>query len=419
MSLRSFLIGPVALLTLTMAAMPGCGGGDDGTGGSSAGGNGTGASGATGGTGGTGGSGGTGTGTGGAGGGTGGTGGEGGNCPPPDNTGTPPTPVVNFVANVTVSTLAGSGTPGTTDGNGATAQFNNPVNVLIDGDGDILVADFESGTIRSVTPAGEVTTPFGGQSSFSRPFGLALSDGGELWAQTDYNTSGTNGPDDGSVWTVDLSVGAATIRAEDIGRPRGLVFSSSTTLMLSHPGHHAVQALNTDNDAISDFAGEWDCPGFDDGTGTAARFYFPYDVDQAPNGDFIVIDSGNHAIRRITGAGVVTTIAGTGKPGMVDGSLSEAMFNAPRGVAVDDAGLIYVSDLGNHRIRRIDVDNDTVETLAGDGTAGFADGAGDAAQFFGQEGIDVTGDGSTLYVADGTEGNAGQPYHRIRTISIP
>ena len=89
----------------------------------------------------------------------------------------------------------------------------------------------------------------------------------------------------------------------------------------------------------------------------------------------------------------------------------------PQDLAIDSQGNVFVSDSGNHRIRRISM-NGKVETVAGDGTAGFKDGDGIKSRFFGQEGIDVTADGKTLYVADGTGGEP-QPYNRVRKITLP
>ncbi|MCA9617839.1 MAG: hypothetical protein KC731_02390 [Myxococcales bacterium] len=132
-----------------------------------------------------------------------------------------------------------------------------------------------------------------------------------------------------------------------------------------------------------------------------------------------MVDAGNHSIRRITPSGVVSTIAGTGQPGMIDGSLAVAQFHGPRGVAIDAAGIIYVSDVDNRRIRRIDVAADRVDTLAGNGIPGYADGVGSTAQFFGMEGIDVLPDGSAVYVADGNEGQGDPPYHRVRVVTLP
>jgi DNA-binding beta-propeller fold protein YncE len=103
---------------------------------------------------------------------------------------------------------------------------------------------------------------------------------------------------------------------------------------------------------------------------------------------------------------------------MKDGPRLSAKFFHPRDVAIDNAGNVYVSDVGNHRIRRIDPQG-RVQTVAGDGTAGFQDGAGAQARFFGQEALDVTPDGKTIYVADGNGGQPAEPYHRIRRVTLP
>jgi DNA-binding beta-propeller fold protein YncE len=131
----------------------------------------------------------------------------------------------------------------------------------------------------------------------------------------------------------------------------------------------------------------------------------------------IVADRDAHVLRLVTLAGDVTTFAGDGVPGTIDGPLASARFVGPRALAADGSGAIYVSDDGAHRIRRITPDG-VVVTIAGDGTAGYADSSGDMSEFFGQEGLAVTADGTKLYVADGTSGSGGAPYQRLRVITI-
>jgi hypothetical protein len=132
----------------------------------------------------------------------------------------------------------------------------------------------------------------------------------------------------------------------------------------------------------------------------------------------IVADLGAHLLREVSLAGEVTTFAGDGIAGTIDGPRASARFDGPAALAVDSSGAVFVSDVTAHRIRRIAA-NGTVTTVAGNGTGGFMDGSGNAAQFFGQEGIAVSANGATIYVADGTGGvEPPGPYHRIRKIII-
>ncbi len=325
--------------------------------------------------------------------------------------------VVTNVPGVTVATLAGSDTAGTADGLGPLAQFNNPVNVEIDENGDLLIADFDNGFIRRSTPTGDVSTVTN-EVFFQRPFGLTLGGSGELLVETDFDELGLNGgPDGGVIWSVTTLTGTPTALATHAGRPRGMARLGSGLVVVSDILRHDVRLFDPSLGTFAPLAGTAACPAFADGTGADARFNRPYGVAVLPSGEILVADQDNHRIRKITLAGEVTTFAGDGTPDMIDGPVASARFNAPQDLAVDAAGNVYVSDVGNHRIRRISSAGD-VETIAGDGTAGFADGAGETAELFGQEGLAVTPDGTTLYVADGTNGEP-LAFHRIRVITIP
>ncbi len=138
--------------------------------------------------------------------------------------------------------------------------------------------------------------------------------------------------------------------------------------------------------------------GYADGKGAAARFHTPSALALDHLGNLYVADTGNHAVRRIAPDGVVTTLAGNGQPGFADGKGDAARFNGPVGIAVDDAGVVYVADTYNDRIRRIAPDG-TVTTVAGGGRPGGQDGPAATALFDTPSGIAV-GAGSTLFIAD-------------------
>jgi DNA-binding beta-propeller fold protein YncE len=155
-----------------------------------------------------------------------------------------------------------------------------------------------------------------------------------------------------------------------------------------------------------------------DGKGTGARFDIPYGVAVLPDSKVIVADETNHRLRTVALDGTVATFAGDGGDGTVDGPRLKARFSHPTALASDFFGNVFVTDYQAHRIRRVAMDG-TVTTVAGDGTKGFADGPGAMAQFYGIEGITVSLDGKTVYVADGTGGEPeNPPYNRIRVIKI-
>lgn len=148
--------------------------------------------------------------------------------------------------------------------------------------------------------------------------------------------------------------------------------------------------------------------GYVDGVGTAARFRTPLGLAVNPeDGALIVADFAGHRVRRVDAAGTTTLVAGSGAEGGDDGAGGSATFSKPAGIAVDNAGTIYVAEQGGHRLRKIVLSgtnatlaaNYTVSTLAGSGSPGFADGRGAAAQFNGPRGVALGGDGN-LYVAD-------------------
>lgn len=148
--------------------------------------------------------------------------------------------------------------------------------------------------------------------------------------------------------------------------------------------------------------------GLQDGPLARAKFNTPADVAIDLEGSLIIADWGNHSIRKIKN-GKVTTIAGTGQPGFQNGKSTQASFHSPSSVAVDHDNNIYVVDLDNHAIRKIDIKGN-VTTLAGGLSVGNADGSGKDAQFYYPYGITYSVDGN-LYITD-------QGYGRIRKVTL-
>lgn len=181
--------------------------------------------------------------------------------------------------------------------------------------------------------------------------------------------------------------------------PFGLAIKRDGTIYVADTKNHCIRAISQAGD-ITTVAGNG-TPGFVDGEGAAARFDTPFAVALDALDHLIVADAGNHRVRRVAlelGKTIVTTIAGGGA-GYTDGDLVESRFSAPSDVALDMHGRIYVADLRNNAIRIIDLSRATVRTLAGGGEAGFEDGEGPAAHFRSPAGLTVDAEGA-LYIAD-------------------
>jgi serine/threonine-protein kinase len=319
-----------------------------------------------------------------------------------------------------LSTLAGGPEPGFQDGARNVASFDDPVNVAVAPDNVLFVADFNNGAIRRVTEDGQTTT-FTHQPDFHRPFGIAFSTTGDLYVQTDRNSSNdTDGKGTGALWRVNSSTGAATLLVDNIGRVRGIDVLPDGRIVLSDYIRHVLKIYNPANGQVSVLAGAEDQAGFVDAKGANARFDSPYDIVVDPDvGCVYVSDFHNHRIRQVNIAdGTVTTLSGKAIAGNTDGAIAAATYINPQGLAIDDARQLYVSDPGGHVIRKIDLQAKTVSTIAGDGDPGYVDNTDPlAARFYGLEGIDITNGGDHLYIADGDLGEGG-PYHRIRRVAF-
>lgn len=264
------------------------------------------------------------------------------------------------------STFAGNnGGVGFVDGPSGVASFKSPVAVAIDATGDIYLADTGNHTIRKISPAGMVSTLAG--------------------------KGGISGNLDGSGDQARFN------------RPGGLVLDDDGSIFVADTGNHTIRKISRAG-MVTTLAGESGVSGHSDGMGRAAHFSSPVSIALAPNRELFVADSANHVIRRISAAGWVTTFAGqAGMSGSADGGPEVARFNAPRALAIDEDGTLYIADSDNCLIRRISSHGE-VTTLAGQALAfDYVDGIGTEARFSSPEGI-VVDSAHNLYVADAPSG---------------
>lgn len=211
-----------------------------------------------------------------------------------------------------VYTLAGFPQPGYADGPGPQAQFNAPIGVAADSQGNLYVGDTNNSRIRRINTLAQVSTLAGnGQTGFADGNGIAAQFNGIA----------------------------------------GLAMDGNDILYVADVLNHSIRRIDGQG-TVTTFAGNG-TPGLVNGTGTGARFRNPYGVATDGSNNVYVADFSNHAIRRITPLRAVTTIAGNGTAGMVDGAGAVARFNQPSDVTVLANGSIYVVDFGNSRIRRI------------------------------------------------------------------
>jgi sugar lactone lactonase YvrE len=183
-------------------------------------------------------------------------------------------------------------------------------------------------------------------------------------------------------------------REAQFSDPFGIAVAPDGTIYVADAGEsNRIRKIAPDG-SVTTFAGVNE--GFGDGAN--ASFNTPSGLALDSVGNLFVADTGNNRIRKISPDGQVSTLAGDGTAGYADGPAAQARFNGPIDVAVDDGGNIYVADSYNDRIRMISSDGQ-VSTVAGAGTPGYADGARNAALFDTPCGVTATTDG-TIIVAD-------------------
>jgi sugar lactone lactonase YvrE len=245
----------------------------------------------------------------------------------------------------------------------------------------------------------------GASASFYEPWTLTMGGDGAVYVVDAYNSAIRKVAPDGEVLTVagDRSAPGKVVKAgyEDgpadearFHRPQAVAVAPDGTLYVADTGNHAIRQVR--NGEVTTLAGNGR-PGYRDGSLSEAQFREPQAVAVGPDGIYVG-DTGNHCIRRISFEGGVSTVAGSTTRGFVDGPAHEARFLAPAGLVFDGPGNLYIADCSNVSIRRLSVDGQ-VTTYAGDGHTGGQDGPRRTARFTAPMGIDLDEAGN-LYVAD-------------------
>lgn len=246
-----------------------------------------------------------------------------------------------------IVTYAGTGVGGYSgDGGAATAaKMNTPSGVAVDHFGNLYITDQNDNCVRRVDTAGIITTFAGTGSSGS------LGDGG-------------------------LATDA------QLFFPQGVTTDPSGNVYIADQFNNLVRKVNIVTGIITTVAGTIGAIGYsgDNGPATAAHLWHPADVAADQYGNVYFVDQDNSVMRKVDAAGIITTMAGTGTAGFSGdgGPSTAAKLNFPQGIAVDTAGNVYIADLYNSRIRKINVATGIISTVAGNGAATFSGDGGPA-----------------------------------------
>jgi uncharacterized protein (TIGR03437 family) len=304
---------------------------------------------------------------------------------------------VRLLSKGSVTTVAGNGTLGYGgDGAAATSAFlSDPRGVAVDSSGNIYISDTGNWVVRKVTPAGTITTYAGNygfgsgysgdgvvggatNAQLSAPLGLAVDSAGNIYicdAGTALSTTtGLIRKVTASTNTMTTAVGSTAPTQGKLQHPAGITMDSAGNMYIANSGNSKILKFTAASGTLTTYAGASTGFSGDGGLATLAGLGDPQGVALDAAGNLYIADTVNNRIRKVSAAtGIITTIAGTGKPGYSGdgGAATSAQLNSPQGIAVDSAGNVYIADTQNSVIRVLQPSLPTVS----------AGGVGNAASF--------------------------------------
>jgi len=320
----------------------------------------------------------------------------------------------------TISTISGTGGVGLAgDGTATTLTMVSPYGVAVDGSGNIFVAEFGTNRIRKIDTSGNITTAVGdGNQGFAgdggpankvemnQPTAVAVDASGNVYFADSQNNR-IRKLAGGNVTTIagngQLSHsgdGGAAISAQ-LNAPLGVAVDGSGNLYIADTANNVVRKVAT-NGAITNFAGNGSAGnGGDGGAATSAQLSAPRGLAVDSAGNLYIADAQNHKVRKVSG-GTISTVAGSGTQGFGGdgGAAGSAQLNTPFGVTVDGAGNLYIAEFGGNRVRKV-TSGGTISTVAGNGVAGYSGDAGSptSAQLNGPQAVALDSVGN-VYIAD-------------------
>ncbi len=336
-----------------------------------------------------------------------------------------------------IETIAGGGSALGDNGPAASAQLNFPAGAVLDGAGNLYIADASNHRVRRVDTAGVITTVAGGVGSgggysgdggqaaaaeIHLPQGVALDGAGNLYI-ADRNNHRVRRVDTAGVITTVAGTGANSYggdsgqaAAAQINAPSGVAADASGNLYIADTLNSRIRKVDAATGIISTVAGTGaNSYGGDGGAATSAQIQYPYGVAVDGAGNLYIADTFNNRIRKVDAAtGIISTVAGTGANsyGGDGGAATAAHMDNPYGVALDGLGNLYIADTNNHRVRKIDTAGviTTVAGTAGPGGYSGDGGAATAAELNTPRSMALDGLGN-LYIADANN-------HRVRKVTM-